>query len=217
MFNIAHYLIIAPPILLALTIHEFAHGWVAYRLGDPTAKEMGRLTLNPLAHLDPIGTLMLFIARIGWAKPVPINPYYFRNPKRDLLWVSLAGPGANLLGALFFGLILRSVDISGLWLRETGFFDILKIMVIYCVLINLVLAFFNLIPVPPLDGSKILMSLLPPEQELKYREFERYGPLALMGVILFGFLFHVPILWYIIGPFVKLFSILFAGIDLSGL
>ena len=108
---ILQFLIIAPPILFALTVHEYAHGWVALKFGDPTAKMAGRLTLNPLSHLDPIGTIMLFLIHLGWAKPVPVNPYYFRDPRRDMMWVSFAGPGANILAAFGFGLIIRFLNL----------------------------------------------------------------------------------------------------------
>jgi Zn-dependent protease len=107
--NLQVIILLAPPILLALTFHEFMHGWVAYRLGDPTAKLAGRLTMNPLAHLDPIGTIMIFLVRFGWAKPVPVNPRYFSQPKRDMLLVSVAGPAANMLLAFLSGLLLRSI------------------------------------------------------------------------------------------------------------
>jgi len=108
--NLQYIILLAPPILLALTFHEFSHGWMAYKLGDPTAKLAGRLTMNPLVHLDPFGTLMIFLVRFGWAKPVPVNPRYFKEPKRDMLLVSVAGPGANMLLAFASGMLLRMFD-----------------------------------------------------------------------------------------------------------
>ena len=216
MFDISRILLLAPPILMALTFHEVAHGYIALRLGDPTAKMAGRLTLNPLPHLDPIGTIMLFLVHIGWAKPVPVNPLNFKNPKKDLLWVSLAGPASNLGLAFFFGMIFRMIPKAQL-ITASGMSHMLIVMLIYAIIINLVLCFFNLIPIPPLDGSKILMGLLPPEMEARFMEFERVGPMVLMGVIVFGMLFHIPILWMILKPFLSVFSLLFAGMDLSAI
>jgi len=201
-------LLIAPPILFALTIHEYAHAWMADRLGDHTARYAGRLSLNPLRHLDPIGTLMIFLVYIGWAKPVPVNPLYLRDPKRDMIWISLAGPGANILGGLGCGLLLRLMNYLGL-----GHHGVLFEMILFGLFINLALAFFNLIPIPPLDGSKILMGLLPREQEVKYEAFQRYGFIILIGLILLGRVFNFPLLWFIIGPFVKYLGWLFSGID----
>ncbi|NIM98767.1 MAG: site-2 protease family protein [candidate division Zixibacteria bacterium] len=217
MDRIIGLLLIAPPILFALTVHEYAHGWMALRFGDPTAKDAGRLTLNPLSHLDPIGTIMLFIVHLGWAKPVPVNPYYFRNPKSDMMWVSLAGPGANLLTAFACGLVLRIINpFSGSFQMGSSVLGILVMMIVYGMMINLVLAFFNLIPLPPLDGSKILMGLLPAGYEYQMIQLERIGPFLLIGIIVMGNLAGVPILWGIIGPFVSFFSFVFAGADLSG-
>jgi Zn-dependent protease len=213
--NLLSLILIAPPILLALTFHEVAHGWVAYKFGDPTAKMAGRLTLNPIPHLDPIGTILLFIVHIGWAKPVPVNPAYFRNPKRDLIWVSLAGPGSNLLMALFFGLIFRLLPKAAL-MTGGSITHALVIMLIYAVVINIVLAVFNLIPIPPLDGSKILMGILPRELEEPFYFLERFGPMLVVGLVLLGSFMHFNLLWNMMKPFISFFSILFAGVDLSG-
>ncbi|MFH1862808.1 MAG: site-2 protease family protein, partial [bacterium] len=172
------YILIAPPILLGLTLHEFAHGWVANRLGDPTAKLAGRLTMNPLAHLDFIGTIMLFIAHIGWAKPVPVNPYNLRHPKQDIIWVSAAGPASNLFLAFLFGLVFRAFSPGGL-LESIYLPKPLVILIVYGVILNLSLAIFNLIPIPPLDGSRIVSGLLPPEAEREYQKLERFGPLLI--------------------------------------
>src|SRR3990172_5453605 len=151
-------LLTAPPILLALTIHECAHAWVAYRLGDPTAKMLGRVSLNPLRHLDPIGTVMLFFSGLfGWAKPVPVNPRNFRNIGRDVMWVSLAGPLSNLALAAVFAVIYKLFLIAGPSFVHTmpALFRPLFIMVEFSILINISLAVFNMVPVPPLDGSKV--------------------------------------------------------------
>ncbi len=209
------FLIIAPPILIALTFHEFAHAYAAYRLGDPTAKQMGRLSLNPLVHLDVLGTAMLFIVHIGWAKPVPVNPAYFRNPKQDLLWVSLAGPASNLLLAFIFGLMCRMMGIESLRGLEPGFTGVFQFMIAFGMIINIVLAFFNFLPIPPLDGSKILMGLVPRQYENQLVPYLRYGPTILIALIAIGYLTKVSILWIIINPFVRFFSYLFAGADLS--
>lgn len=202
------YLIIAPPILLALTFHEFSHAYVANRLGDPTARLMGRLTMNPLVHLDLIGTAMLFIVHIGWAKPVPVNPNNFRNPKRDLLWVSLAGPVSNLILAFLFGMGLRLIGIG----FQSGDMGVLIKLIWYGLYINIILAFFNLLPIPPLDGSKILMGLVPEKYEQQLQPLLKYGPTILIVLIVFGFVTKKPILWNMIEPFVKFFIFLFAGI-----
>ncbi|HDP98799.1 MAG TPA: site-2 protease family protein [bacterium] len=209
------YLLIAPPILMALTVHEFAHGLIAYQLGDPTAKQAGRLTLNPLVHLDLVGTIMLFIIHIGWAKPVPVNPSYFKDPKRDLLWVSLAGPASNLMLAFIFGIGCRILGVEGFHSLEKGLMGIIQFMLAFGVMINIVLAVFNLFPIPPLDGSKILMGLIPPKYERQMEPYMRYGPTILIALIAIGFLTKVSILWAIINPFVKFFSILFAGADFT--
>jgi Zn-dependent protease len=211
MIDIQQMLLLAPPILLALTVHEYAHGYIAHRFGDDTAKLAGRLTLNPISHLDPIGTLMLFIIHIGWAKPVPVNPYNLRNPKRDLIYVSLAGPAANVITAFIAGTIIRFLVMFNLNIGQ-----ILGTMLVYTVLINLVLAFFNLIPLAPLDGSKILGGLLKGEAAYKYAKFERYGPIIFIAVIAGGFLLNIPVIWWIISPFVSIFSILFTGMNIGG-
>lgn len=207
MFDFQTILIITPPILLALTVHEYAHGYVAYRLGDDTAYRAGRLTLNPISHLDPVGTLMLFIAHIGWAKPVPVNPYNLNNPRPDMIKVSAAGPASNMIFALLAGLIIRFVAAAEL---NIGMY-LIK-MLAFTVQINLVLAAFNLIPVPPLDGSKILGGLLSGEAAYKYAQFERYGPFVLMAAIFGGMLLNIPVLSWIISPFVQFFYVLFVGI-----
>ncbi|MFC2082018.1 site-2 protease family protein [Candidatus Bipolaricaulota bacterium] len=189
----------------AIVLHEVAHGYVAYRLGDPTAKSRGRLTLNPLAHVDPIGTLLvpgvLAIMRfafgwnvllIGWAKPVPINPAYFRNPLRGTLYVALAGPGTNfalaLIGTVLFRLLWAAVSPSTF--SGTGFGGNLLQWLLYLlstfVLYNLVLGFFNLIPVPPLDGSRILMYFLPAGGRRVLLSLERYGMFLVVALYYLG-------------------------------
>lgn len=174
MLNLISILIL----ILAITIHEFSHGLIADKLGDPTPRSFGRLTLNPLAHADPVGTFLLpllsamtGIPTIGWAKPVPIDPFNFRYPKRDIILTSLAGPFSNLLIAIIFGLI-------------SNIFHIQNIFIYLFVLINLSLSIFNLIPIPPLDGSKILLNLLPQESSQKWGEaLDRYGFIILIIMV----------------------------------
>jgi Zn-dependent protease len=189
------FIIFVPVLLLALTLHEFGHAWTAVHFGDPTPKEAGRLTLNPLKHLDPLGTVFMFVAHFGWATPVPVNPANFTHPRADL-WVSLAGIMANLGQAVLY---------AGIWhaLRYTfpatlgvgvGRFVILGIMV------NLSLALFNLLPIFPLDGSHVAKNLLPRRQAYRFSVFsERYGALLLFGLLLIGYVSHVSPLSLLIG------------------
>ncbi|MBI2251470.1 MAG: site-2 protease family protein [Armatimonadetes bacterium] len=205
---LAKLIIIFPCILIALSFHEYAHGKVAYALGDPTAKYQGRLSLNPLSHLDPIGSAVLLISSLmpggfifGWAKPVPINPYNFKNPRQDSLWVGLAGPFSNFALAALAGLLVKLNLIS----HNSVFF----IFINYFVMINISLGVFNLIPVPPLDGSKILSGLLPYDLARKYQELEyRYG--LLLPIILI-FIFLSPIGDLIIRPLFYLLYNFFMG------
>jgi Zn-dependent protease len=184
---ITEFIILAPPLLLALTFHEFAHGYVAYTLGDPTAKMAGRLTLNPLKHLDPLGTIAFFLIKFGWAKPVPVNGSFFKNPRKDMLWVALAGPMTNLALAVISAVaaklvlllypILPSSALTGAIIIP--FFAMLKASV----WINLVLCIFNFLPIPPLDGSRILMGLLPDKMASTYASYEKYGFVIIMLLV----------------------------------
>lgn len=189
---IAELIITAPPLLLALTIHEFAHGYVAYRLGDPTAKLAGRLTLNPLHHLDPIGTIAFFLIKLGWAKPVPVNAVYFKNPRKDMLWVALAGPMTNFSMAVVSAIAIKIVWLFMEFLPSgpmvNAFFIPLNAMLIASVWINLVLCIFNFLPIPPLDGSRILSGLLPPEMARSYAGVERYGFILILLLAFSGIL-----------------------------
>ncbi len=205
-------LLIAPPILLALTFHEYAHAYVADKYGDDTAKQSGRLTLNPLAHLDPLGTIMIFIVHFGWAKPVPINPYKLKNPKKDMLWISASGPLANMILALMSGILLRFIfSIVGAP-DQHSIIGLLIFMVFMSMQINLALAIFNVLPIAPLDGSKILFGLLPSKYEGTIYFLNRYGPFILIGLIVFGRVTGVSVLGGLIWPFVEFFSKIFVGI-----
>ena len=176
------FLIVAVAILFALAIHEFFHAWMAYYLGDNTAKDQGRLTVNPLAHLDPFGTLLLFIVGIGWGKPVPFNPYNLRNQKWGPALVGLAGPGSNFLMALIVGLSLRFLEPTNL-----AFIFFLS----FFVWINLILGVFNLMPIPPLDGSHIFFTLFPSLENVK-DSFMQGGFLFLIAVVFFMIYIVIP-------------------------
>jgi len=168
------FLLNLPGLLLAIIIHEFSHGAVAYLLGDDTAKKAGRLTLNPFKHLDLVGFIFLLIFKFGWAKPVPINSFNFKNRKRDTILVSLAGPFSNFIMAIIIGFILSSGVIAN---------NILANILLIALWYNLMLGSFNLLPFPPLDGSKILASLLPTKLEFAFYKYERYLHLILIILI----------------------------------
>jgi Zn-dependent protease len=184
-------LILVPVLVLSMMAHELAHGFVAYKLGDPTAKRAGRLSFNPLKHMDPIGTAMFFITYLlglfvfGWAKPVPVSPYYFKNRQWGMAAVSLAGPITNFVLAIIFVLILNAVhpNVDG-WLFET-------LWMVFGV--NTVLGLFNLVPIPPLDGSRVLGAFLPRRAYERWASMDQYGMIL---VIVFMF-----VLW---GPFQRL-------------
>jgi Zn-dependent protease len=172
------FVLLAIPLLYSIIIHELAHGWVAYRMGDPTAKYAGRLTLNPLKHLDPLGTAMLFIFGFGWAKPVPVNFQYFHNTRLGLILVSSAGIVANMIFAFLAVLLLRLLSPS-----PSGSIDQL---LYYLAQINIMLASFNLIPIPPLDGSKILMGFMPERLQYALSRLEPFGFFIIIGLLYLG-------------------------------
>ena len=174
-----------PALFLALTVHEYAHGWTADKMGDPTARYSGRLSLNPMAHIDLFGTICLLFFHFGWAKPVPINPRNFRNTKWGTVAVSLAGPGANFVLALISAFVMSSMQ---RFVPVNTFTQFLYTVVYMCVQLNVGLMVFNLIPVPPLDGSKVLMEFLPPKYRFKMYTMERYFSIILLALIFFNVL-----------------------------
>jgi len=197
--NVAALIVSFGLLIIAMTVHEFAHGWVAYRLGDNTAKYAGRLTLNPIAHIDPIWTilmpLVLFISTqgqfvFGAAKPVPINYSALKNPKRDIIWIGASGPLANFIFAVLLAVLLKYLH---LWVLA-------NILLVNLIVINLVLGVFNLIPIPPLDGSRILAGLLPQELASSYARIEPYAFVILIAFIWLGLLGRViwPIVWFLL-------------------
>lgn len=197
------------PGMLAITCHEVSHGFVAWRFGDPTARMLGRLTLNPLKHLDPIGTLMIFFIGIGWAKPVPVVMENLRNPRRNMIWVAAAGPVTNLMLAIVSALVLRlAVTYGNPASTSPAAFVIepLVLMLAFSVYINLLLAIFNMIPVPPLDGGRVLTGLLPYRQAAAWSRIEPYGMLIIIVLVFFTDLFS-----YLISPLLSFAVHLLAG------
>lgn len=195
----------ALPVIFAITLHEAAHGYVARLLGDPTAQQAGRVSLNPARHIDPVGTLLVPAAILlasklmggagmlfGWAKPVPVDFGRLRRPKKDMLWVALAGPGANLAMALIWTFLLRAYFETGM--REGFWLE----MAIAGVNVNLVLMALNLLPIPPLDGGRILYSLLPNRAAYQYGRIEPYGMVILLVLLATG------VLWVVVEPFLAL-------------
>lgn len=178
-----------PGIIIAMVIHEWAHARVAYALGDFTPKMMGRLTLNPAAHIDPIGLILLFIAHFGWAKPVQINPYNFSNPRRDDILVSLAGPGANFAIAFVALFVINLLVKLGMPLTEG-----MEMVFSMIILININFGIFNLLPIPPLDGSHVLRQILPYELAAKYEELQQYSFIFLIIILM------TPVVSWILVP-----------------
>ncbi|MBL7013531.1 MAG: site-2 protease family protein [Candidatus Marinimicrobia bacterium] len=200
--------LLIPALFFALSFHEFAHAWMANRLGDSTATRMGRLSLNPFDHLDPMGTIMILFVGFGWAKPVPVNASNLRHPRSDMMKIAFAGPASNLFLSFLAGMTIR-------FLNGSPFFsDTLFLFLIYFAHINTALAVFNMLPIPPLDGSQIFSGIMVRRNPELVMKMQMYGPQVLFGLILIGFLTKVSILWMVMGPFVNFFMSIFAGIAL---
>ena len=191
--------------MFALSFHEFAHAWMASKCGDNTAARMGRLTLNPMAHLDVMGSMMILFVGFGWAKPVPVDGRNLENPRVDMMKVAAAGPLSNLLLAMLAGMVFRLLNGAGL-LSES-----IYLLILYFTQINIALAVFNLIPVAPLDGSQIFSAYLMRKNPQLAWKIQSYGPQVLFGLILFGYITGFSILWLFMRPFVNFFMILFLG------
>lgn len=204
----------AVPVVFAITVHEVAHGWVANRLGDPTARMLGRLTLNPIKHIDPVGTIVVPLLLLllpggfifGWAKPVPVTQQNLRNQRRDMAIVAAAGPLSNILMALFWG----SVAMLGTHVDLGSVGQPLRLMGEAGILINIALAVLNLLPLPPLDGGRVVSNLLPPRLSARYDRVEPYGFIILVGLMVTG------ILWYIMGPpYILLLTLFYNGFGIQ--
>jgi Zn-dependent protease len=191
------FLLWFPAIVVALTLHEFAHAYVADRLGDPTPRALGRVTLNPLSHLDPVGTVLLVVMHFGWGRPVPVDVRALSSPRRDLLLIAAAGPVVNVLTAVVVGLALRFAGETAVGDEALAF--LLRSLHVL-VLLSLLLAFFNLLPIPPLDGSKVLMCLLPAAWAAAYGRHASTLSWVLVGLILLGSVTDIHVLSILIGP-----------------
>ncbi len=201
----------ALPILFAITLHEAAHGWVANKLGDPTAKKLGRITINPLKHIDPMGTIVvpIFLATVspfvlGWAKPVPVEPRYFKSPLLDMALVAVAGPVSNFVMACMWAMFIRIAYLS---LDNSPMLTFLAEMGEKGIIINIVLMVLNLLPILPLDGGRVLAGVLPPNLALPFMRMERFGMIIILALLLSGIL--GKIMWPIVVHFVKIIGFLF--------
>jgi len=208
--------VVALALLIAITVHEFSHALMSDRLGDPTARRLGRLSLNPIKHLDPMGTLMLFLVGFGWGKPVPVNPHNFHmEPRRGMALTGFAGPLSNLVIAALLGILVR-LDVVAWhspWQYEPFYYWdagwIAADIIGYVIFLNLILAVFNLIPIAPLDGYNIAIGVLPRRQAYAWAKLERYGPLILLALIFLSF--YTGFLWDFLMRAVDLFARLFVG------
>jgi Zn-dependent protease len=198
------------PGMLAIVCHEVSHGYIAWRFGDPTARMLGRLTLNPIKHIDIVGTLMIFFVGIGWAKPVPVVFENLRNPKRDMIWVAAAGPITNILLATISAMLLRGIVAFGNPAAPgtplAMIIEPLVLMLAFSVYINLLLAIFNMIPLPPLDGGRVMTGLLPYRQANALARIEPYGMIIIIVLVFFTNIFS-----YVISPLLQVAVHLLAG------
>ncbi len=206
--NLNFIIIAAPVILFALTIHEYCHALVAFKLGDDTAALQGRLTLNPIMHLDPIGTIMMFLAGFGWARPVPVNPLNFKDPEKGMMLVAIAGPISNIITAIIAGLALKFILSDPSFSIETngGAYNTFVLILILNVVFGIALAVFNMIPIPPLDGSRVLYAYLPRRFADAYGKFEQYGFFFLIIIFIFAGSLFGKFLWYPISILSKLIT-----------
>ena len=201
----------AAPILFAITLHEAAHGWVANKLGDPTAKNLGRITINPIKHIDPVGTIVvpLFLAMVspfvmGWAKPVPVEPRYFKSPLLDMALVAVAGPVSNFFMACFWAMFIQLVYMS---LEHSHLLVFLATMGKNGIIINIVLMVLNLLPIPPLDGGRVVAGVLPPNLAMPFMQLERFGMVIILVLLVSGIL--GKILWPIVQYFINIIGFIF--------
>ena len=191
-------ILLIPTLMFALSFHEFAHAWMAAKCGDNTAARMGRLTLNPMAHLDVMCSLMILFVGFGWAKPVPVDSRNLKDPRKDMMKVAAAGPISNLLLAMLAGMVWRLLGGTGLLSNS-----IFPVLIFYFTQINIALAVFNLFPVAPLDGSQIFSGYLMKTNPQLAWKIQSYGPQVLFGLILFGYITGFSILWLAMKPFVN--------------
>ena len=204
--NPVMFILIVIALVFALCIHEFSHGYIAYINGDDTAYKMGRLTLNPLKHLDPIGSLMILFIGFGYAKPVPVNGSNLANPRTDMMKIAFAGPASNILLAVIGGIVLRILIGSSI------FYESVYVTLIYFTQINIALAVFNMLPISPLDGSQIFNGYMVTRNPGLVMKLQTYGPQILFGIILIGYVTKFSVIWMIMGPIVKMFMYLFSGV-----
>lgn len=192
---IIQIILLTPIMLFAITIHEYSHGKAALSLGDPTAKNAGRITLNPISHLDPLGAICLLFFHFGWAKPVPVNVLYFKNKQRDIIIMALSGPVSNISAAFVAGLFLRYYDLN---------IFLYQFLLGYMIVLNVGLGLFNLLPIPPLDGSLVLENILPTWLREKYLKYTKYAPYLLIGIVLADNFLHTGIIDSVLGTPIKI-------------
>lgn len=218
---IVFFVAVAPALLIAVTVHEFSHAFVATYLGDHTARRLGRLSLNPIRHLDPMGAIMMLLVGFGWGKAVPVNPFFLRSgPRAGMSAVSAAGPVSNLLTASLCAAPIRAglvpwrspFDFSGLegLALSALFAELLGFVIFY----NIILAIFNLIPLAPLDGSKVAIGLLPPGPAAALARREAYGPVILLGIIMLDWATNLNLLWGVLRPIVNVVGLVIVGQDI---